>query len=139
MEQRTASQLAAKERRLQQLQRTVADLQGRLMAALERNALACACCDLCSVPHSAVSMVCSYGGRSHCVDLRNRQFHRRHRPDETWALNTASCQNLWLRQQWPWFSSVARQTCRQVKSNMCLEYILFASKDQRSKSIEIFE
>ncbi len=37
-----ASQLAAKERRLQQLQRAVADLQGRLVAALERNALACA-------------------------------------------------------------------------------------------------
>jgi hypothetical protein len=37
-----ASQLAAKERRLQQLQRAVADLQSRLVAALKRNALACA-------------------------------------------------------------------------------------------------
>ena len=34
-------QLAAKERRLQQLQRAVAGLQARLVAALERNALAC--------------------------------------------------------------------------------------------------
>ena len=42
-EQRTASQLAAKERRLQQLQRAVTDLQERLVTALERNALACAC------------------------------------------------------------------------------------------------
>ena len=41
-EQRMASQLAAKERRLQHLQRAVADLQTRLVAALERNALACA-------------------------------------------------------------------------------------------------
>jgi len=72
-----ASQLAAKERRLQQLQRAVTDLQGRLVAALERNALACARKTHVKVPQGSVSIAVSVCRRSKSIcmdDGRRRTF-----------------------------------------------------------------